>query len=200
MSSAGVPTCEVRLSYIVHDPITLPLNTKGAVFAPSTRKNQRIFIMKALFSFPNPVNEYAARSVAFMVLLLVIGILITGSTWLSALLLYGFVARLLTGPTLSPMGQIATRFVVPFVLKKEKRVPGPPKRFAQLIGTLFALGIFLSFAVFDLPLTAQILLVILLAFTFMESVLSFCAGCFVFQYLMKWGLIPQSICQQCVIK
>ena len=156
--------------------------------------------MHSLFSFPNPVNEYAARSVAFMVFILVIAILVTESIWLSAFMLYGFIARVLTGPTLSPMGQIAVRLVVPFIIKKEKRVAGPPKRFAQLIGTLFALGIFLSFAVFNLLLTAQILLLILLAFTFLESILSFCAGCFVFQYLMKWKLIPQSVCQDCVIK
>ena len=135
-----------------------------------------------------------------MVLILVIAILITGSEWLVGLLLYGFVARLSTGPTLSPMGQIAIRFIVPVFIKKQKAVAGPPKRFSQLIDTLFAVGIFASLVWFDTVLTAQVLMIILMIFTFMESILSFCAGCFVFQYLMKWGLIPQSVCQQCVIK
>ena len=72
--------------------------------------------MHSLFSFPNPVNEYAARSVAFMVFILVIAILVTESIWLSAFMLYGFIARVLTGPTLSPMGQIAVRLIVPFII------------------------------------------------------------------------------------
>ena len=156
--------------------------------------------MKTLFSFPNPVNEYAARSVAFMVLMLVIAVLVTESELLAGVLLYGFVARLLTGPTLSPMGQIATRFIVPVIIKKQKKVAGPPKRFAQLVGMLFAMGIFASLVWFDMLLTARVLMIILIIFTLMESVLSFCAGCFVFQYLMKWGLIPQTVCEQCVIK
>ena len=73
-----------------------------------------------LFSFPNPVNEYAARTVAACVLILT---LITSLTlWLpiAVFLAYGFTARVLTGPTLSPIGLLATRVIVPSIIKKEK--------------------------------------------------------------------------------
>jgi len=46
-------------------------------------------------------------------------------------LAYGFWARVLTGPTLSPLGQLATRVVAPRLPVEPKLVPGPPKRFAQ---------------------------------------------------------------------
>ena len=44
-------------------------------------------------------------------------------------LAYGFVARVLTGPTLSPLGQLVTRVVTPALDIEARPVPGPPKRF-----------------------------------------------------------------------
>ena len=90
--------------------------------------------MKSILSFPNPVHEVAARSVAGMGLALALATILTGEPWLLLFLVYGFVARVLTGPTLSPIGLIATRLVVPLLNIPEKPVPGPPKRFAQFVG------------------------------------------------------------------
>src|SRR5205823_14473770 len=53
-------------------------------------------------------------------------------------LAYGFVARVLTGPTLSPLGQLVTRVVTPWLGLPPKYVSGPPKRFAQGIGVAFS--------------------------------------------------------------
>ena len=89
--------------------------------------------MQGLFSFPNPVNEKAARVVAGVVLVTVIVILGTGAYWLLIPLAYGFWARVLTGPTLSPLGWIAQNVVAPR-LGAKRPVPGPPKRFAQGLG------------------------------------------------------------------
>ena len=85
--------------------------------------------MGSTFSFPNPVNEVAARLVAGMVVALSLTILISGQSWLIAVLAYGFLARVATGPTLSPMGLLATRVLAPR-LARPRPVPGPPKRFA----------------------------------------------------------------------
>ena len=153
--------------------------------------------MNNLLSFPNPVNEYAARTVAFMVLILSIMTLLFNSPLLSAILLYGFLARVLTGPKLSPMGLLATKIIIPHFIKKEKLVAGPPKRFAQLIGLIFSIAIFVAIAIYQINILASTLLIILSVFAFLESVLGFCAGCFVFQYLMKFKLIPNSICEEC---
>src|SRR5437763_11915610 len=89
--------------------------------------------MQGLFAFPNPVNEKAARVVAGTVLIAAIVILATGWYWLLIPLAYGFWARVLTGPTLSPLGWTAQNVIAPR-LGARRPVPGPPKRFAQGIG------------------------------------------------------------------
>ena len=97
-------------------------------------------VIRGLLQFPNPVNEKAARVVAAGVLVLSIVTLATGAYWLAAVLAYGFVARVLTGPRLSPLGQVATRLVAPR-LGAPKPVAGPPKRFAQGIGAVMTIAV-----------------------------------------------------------
>ena len=154
--------------------------------------------IKALFSFPNPVNEISARLVAAMVAMLTIATLLTEHQFVAGFLLYGFIARVATGPTLSPMGLIATKIIVPAFGNPTKLVAGPPKRFAQTIGLIFSAIAFVMLLL-DFILVFKITLSILVIFALLESVVGFCAGCFVFNYLMKWKIIPQSICESCVI-
>ena len=151
-----------------------------------------------LLSFPNPVNEVAARLVAGMVVILSAAIIVTGQRWLMFVLAYGFLARVLTGPTLSPMGQLATRVLAPRIATP-KPVPGPPKRFAQSIGLAFSVtALALYFGGGSLVAVKGVVAVLTL-FAFLESVVGFCAGCFVFNYLMRWGLIPRSVCEECMV-
>jgi hypothetical protein len=156
-------------------------------------------MIRELFSFPNPVNEVAARLVAGMVMLLCIGTVISGHPLLFVVLAYGFLARVATGPTLSPLGLIATRVIVPLLGNPTRLVPGPPKRFAQAIGLAFSGLALVLVLILESTVLAKSLVGVLVVFTFLESVLGFCAGCFVFNYLMRWGLIPESVCEQCVI-
>jgi len=157
--------------------------------------------MSELLSFPNPVNEVAARTVAAGVvalagLTLVLSLTLGhGWLWLTALLAYGFVARVLTGPTLSPLGQPATRVVAPR-LGHEKLVAGPPKRFAQGIGavvTVASVGLVAT----GLDTAAQTLLVLMVVFAALESVFALCVGCKVFAGLMRLGVIPPETCEAC---
>ena len=92
-----------------------------------------------IISFPHPVNEIAARWVAAMVSLLALVIILTNLHWLMFVLTYGFLARVLTGPKLSPMGLLATRVLVPIFGHRKKMVAGPPKRFAQFVGLVFSI-------------------------------------------------------------
>ena len=118
-------------------------------------------IIRNIFSFPHPVNEFAARLVAGMVVLLILTILLTGYTPLLWLLFYGFVARVLTGPTLSPMGLLATKVIIPILGNPNKPVAGPPKRFAQLIGfILISLSLLAEFVLLSTNL-AYILIIII---------------------------------------
>ena len=91
-----------------------------------------------VFSFPNPVNEFSARFVAGMVVILTIATILTQNQFVAGFLLYGFLARVATGPTLSPMGLLATKVIVPALGNPTKLVAGPPKRFAQTIGLIFS--------------------------------------------------------------
>jgi hypothetical protein len=62
-----------------------------------------------IFSFPNPVNEVAARLVASGVVLLSLATIVFQEPLLTLLLAYGFLARVATGPKLSPLGLLVTR-------------------------------------------------------------------------------------------
>ena len=155
--------------------------------------------MDKLFSFPNPVNDYAARAVAAIVIILVVLFEITANEFLLLFITYGFLARVLTGPTLSPVGLLATKIIVPTLGSPSKLVPGPPKRFAQFIGLLISLSATIALFIFDSPTSARYLMAVICFFASLESILGFCAGCFVFGWLMKLNLIPESVCESCMI-
>ena len=153
--------------------------------------------LRNTFSFPNPVNEVAARIVAGMVVILSITVLVTGQWWLMFLLAYGFLARVATGPTLSPMGLLATRVIAPRIAQ-QRLVPGPPKRFAQTVGLIFSMTALVLHFVAGLSVAAGAVLAVLTVFAALESLLGFCAGCFVFNHMIRWGLVPKSVCEECL--
>jgi uncharacterized protein DUF4395 len=145
-----------------------------------------------VFSFPNPVNEKAARIVAGVVAITAALILATGAYWLLIPLTYGFWARVLTGPTLSPLA----RFAMAVAPGEPKHVPGPPKRFAQGMGavmTLTATILWLAGA----GTAAAVFVALLLVAATLESVFAICLGCHVFALLMRAGVIPDEICAEC---
>jgi len=149
-----------------------------------------------VFGFPNPVNEKAARVVAGCVALLSLLALATGWLWILPILALGFWARVLTGPTLSPLGQLATRVVAP-MLGESREVPGPPKRFAQMIGALLTTTGSVLLIFFGLDGAAVVVLAIMAVFATLESVFALCVGCQVFQLLIRAGIIPQEVCEAC---
>ena len=117
--------------------------------------------------------------------------------WLLFVLLYGFAARVLTGPTLSPMGLLATRVLGASGGEPGQAGGGPPKRFAQAVGLGFATTALLLYYAAGSVTAAYVVLAVLIFFALLEAVVGFCTGCFVFGYLMRWGLIPQETCEKC---
>ena len=153
--------------------------------------------MRELFSFPNPVNEVAARVVATGVVVLSVTLLVTGWTWLLVPLALGFLARVLTGPTLSPLGRLATQVVAPALPVPAKYVPGPPKRFAQGIGaTLSTVAVLLHFG-FGATTAALVLVAMVASAAFLEAAFAFCLGCHAFALLTRAGVVPADVCEAC---
>jgi hypothetical protein len=151
----------------------------------------------ALFEFPNPVNEVSARLVAAGVVLLCATTLVLDLPLLLVPLAYGFVARVLSGPTLSPLGQLVTRVITPRLPVAAKLVPGPPKRFAQGIGATLSLAALVAHFGFGATGTAQVLVGAILVAATLESAFGFCLGCLVFGGLVRAKVIPQSVCEAC---
>ncbi len=146
--------------------------------------------------FPDYVNENAARWVAFFVVILTAVSFFFPESYLVVPLSFGFLARTLYGPRYSPTAQFVLKILIPFLKVSNKEVPGPPKRFAQLVGFLFSFTAICLLWVNHL-FAYKIVLGILLFFASLESFLGFCAGCFAFGLMMKIGLIPEDVCERC---
>jgi hypothetical protein len=145
-----------------------------------------------VFSFPNPVNEKAARLVAGVVAVAGLTILATGWFWLLIPVTYGFWARVLTGPTLSPLARAAMKLMA----RDPKHVPGPPKRFAQGLGaamTSIATILWLTGS----TTAAGVFVALMVIAATLESVFAICLGCHVFAGLMRLGVVPEAVCAEC---
>jgi Domain of unknown function (DUF4395) len=151
--------------------------------------------MSSLFRFPNPVNDKAARTVATGVVIMGLLFAVTGWGWVLIPLTYGFWARVLTGPTLSPLGQLATRVIAPR-LGAPVEVPGPPKRFAQAIGVAFTTAASIAYLA-GAHGAARIIIACLVVAASLEAFLGLCLGCKAFAVLMRLGVIPESVCAEC---
>ncbi len=152
--------------------------------------------MTKRFPFPNPANETSARLVAAGVVLISAFFLLTNSTLVLIALTYGFAARVATGPAFSPLALFVTRIVTPKLNFNHKFVPGPPKRFAQTIGLTFATTS-LALTLLGFSTAAQLVIAALIIAATLESVFAICLGCIMFSFLMKLGVIPQSVCESC---
>jgi hypothetical protein len=153
--------------------------------------------MRELFSFPNPVNETSARLVAGSVAVLAVLTVAFQQGWLIPVLAYGFLARALTGPKLSPLGLLATRVVTPRLHVRHRYAPGPAKRFAQTIGAVFTLTATLLYYAAGLHTAAFGLVGVIALFASLEAAFGLCVGCRAFYLGMRLGLVPPAVCENC---
>ena len=149
-----------------------------------------------LFSFPDPVNEVSARLVAGGVVAMAVATIAFNQPWLLVPLVYGFAARVATGPKLSPLGLLVTRVIVPRLPWAERPYPGPPKRFAQGMGLAFTATAGLL-VLLGLRLEAYVVLGLLIGAASLESFAGYCLGCRIFGLLMKAGIVPEEVCERC---
>jgi hypothetical protein len=153
--------------------------------------------MRGVFSFPNPVNETSARLVAGSVSVLAVLTVAFQQGWLIPVLAYGFLARALTGPKLSPLGLLATRVVTPRLHVQHRYAPGPAKRFAQVIGAVFTVTATLLYFAGGMHAAAFVLVGVIAVFASLEAAFGLCVGCQAFYLGMRLGLVPPSVCEDC---
>jgi hypothetical protein len=152
--------------------------------------------MRRVFSFPRTINEKAARVVAGVVGVTAVVALLTQALWLLIPLAYGFWARVLTGPTLSPLGRLASDVIAPR-LGEPKTVSGPPKRFAQGMGAVMTTAGAIAGVGLGEHGVADGLLVAMVVAAGLESVFAYCLGCKIFGLLMRAGIVPDEVCAEC---
>lgn len=153
--------------------------------------------MRSLFSFPDPVNDVAARLVAGGVILLSLAAIALDQPWLLLVIAYGFVARVASGPKFEPLAQLVLRVVIPLFKLPERPTPGPPKRFAQAIGASLSLTAVVLHFGFDLTGAAYVAVGMIMAAASLEAFAGFCLGCWLFARLIRMGVLPASLCPEC---
>jgi hypothetical protein len=152
--------------------------------------------VRSFFTFPNPVNETSARIVAAGAVLMGTAYVLTGWAWILVPLTWGFVARVLAGPRLSPLGLLATRVLTPRIHRPHRLVAGPPKRFAQGIGAAFTVTASVL-VVLGAQTPARAVVAALVVAASLEAFAAVCLGCIIFARLMAWGVVPESVCREC---
>jgi hypothetical protein len=153
--------------------------------------------VRRLLTFPDPVNEYAARGVALGVFVMAATYVVTGWWWVLALITYGFLARVASGPRFSPLGLFVTRVAIPRSGLPVRLTPGPPKRFAQAIGATLSVAAVAARIGFDTPGPSRVLIAGFLVAAGLEAFAGICLGCLAFARLMKFGVIPEAVCEAC---
>lgn len=152
--------------------------------------------MAGIIGFPDPVNETSARVVAGGVVAMTAATIALDEPLILVPLTYGFAARVLTGPRLSPLGRLATQVITPRLKVEHRFVPGAPKRLAQGVGLAFTSTACLLVATGRKRAAYRVLSMLLVAAS-LEAFLGFCLACKAFPFLMRLGLVSESTCERC---
>lgn len=135
------------------------------------------------------VNENQVRLTAGFVLLTTLAYLFSGWLLFPLVLLADFSLRAFNFGRFSPFfrlsGWLVNRLNIGFIATDRA-----PKRFAARIGLVFALAL-VAFTLNQSWLLAWPVGAVLAIFAFLESVLGFCAGCWLFPY-WAWVFRPRS--------
>jgi hypothetical protein len=146
--------------------------------------------------FPSIVDDVTVRLIAAVVLLLGIVALAAHQWWLYAVLAADFVLRAGWGPSASPVAIVVSRWIRPRVAAAPRYTAGPPKRFAAAIGAVLTVAAtVLWLAGTSVPVV--VIGAVMVVFPALEAIAGVCVGCMVFGWLMRLGVIPESVCVEC---
>ncbi len=156
------------------------------------------------FGFPDVLDGVSVRVVAALVLGIALVALVAGRWWLYAVLAADFMLRAAYGPSLSPLSQIAVRWLRPRFGALPRPTAGAPKRFAAMLAALLTAGAFLMGVVASMggsPAATTVLFAlgtIMIVFSALEAFAGFCAGCLFYSRLIRVGLVPPQPCLDCM--
>ena len=110
-------------------------------------------------------------------------------------MLFEFLIRYLYGPRFSPVARLGIQIASHSGLAP-RMVAGQPKRFAQAIGTAFALTA-LVLHTGGLPDFAILAMLVLSLFAALEAGIGFCAACLLFGFMIRLGWVQPESCEAC---
>ena len=152
--------------------------------------------MARISRFPNIVDDVSVRLIAGLVLALAVVALAAHQWWLYAVLAVDFVLRAGWGPSASPLARLVQQLVRPHLQVPPRYTAGPPKRFAAAVGAVLTVAAtVLWLAGTTVPVV--VIGVVMVVFPALESLAGICVGCLVFGWLMRVGIIPESVCVEC---
>lgn len=129
------------------------------------------------------VNENQARLNAGQVFAITIAWLLTGFILLPIILTGDFLLRAANLGKYSVLNKISALLIKLFSIKN-KPVDLAPKRFAALVGFIFSISI-LVLSLTGYTGAAKIISSILVVFAVLEAFVAFCAGCYVYWFLIR---------------
>ncbi|WP_461041451.1 DUF4395 domain-containing protein [Spirosoma harenae] len=131
------------------------------------------------------VNENKVRTIAFLVLLIAVGYLLTGFWPLFLLLLIDFGLRAFDHSKFSPLARVSDP-IVKGLHFSTLPIDQAPKRFAAGVGMVFS-AVILSLQY--LGINSFWVAAILVVFAALESLAGICAGCYVYTFLKRIQVI-----------
>ena len=147
--------------------------------------------------FPKKISEVVVRFTAAEVFILSVIAVVAGSPWVPLFLAFDFALRAFIFPRWSPLGMGARIVASTLGTAERKNVFFSPKRFAAAIGfSLSAIGFVLGFSGYTAGLIAA--MGVLAVFSGLEAFAGFCAGCKMYGWFIRWGVIPVEKCPDCV--
>jgi hypothetical protein len=128
------------------------------------------------------VNESVVRTIAVFVFAIGIIILFTGIKWLGLFLIADFAARAFTPGDYSILRIVAKATAKTFKLKV-KLIDAAPKKFAALVGFIFAIVITASLFI-GWNITATVFATVLIICAGLEAFAGYCVGCQFYTWLV----------------
>lgn len=153
--------------------------------------------------FPALVDDVTVRLIAGVVLVVGVTALAAQQWWLYGVLAVDFAPRAVLGPRFSPIAQLVTTLIRPYVAASPRPTAGAPKRFAAGIGAVLTTSATALWVVSVATGAAGVLVavavigVLMVIFPALEAAAGVCVGCRAFAGLMRLGFVPEEVCLDC---